>query len=1162
MLLPSRNINGNILTLPMRSPRYSHRLKCWKPVARPTTHHLASNAVVLDSTPRVIGDYEIIRELGRGGMGVVYEAMHGHMRRRVALKVLPKGVAQSGTNVARFLLEARSAGQLHHTNIVPIFEAGEADGFHFYAMQFIQGQNLDLVIDEIKRLRTPQKFRNDPTTGSSRLEHDKTTVAPPAQNVGPNDNAHPGDLSPMDMKGNVGSTPNIFDSADLSGDGPTRGSYFKRVAALGLQVADALAYAHHHKVIHRDIKPSNLILDTDGVVWITDFGLAKQDDDGLTQTGDIVGTLRYMAPERFKGRTDEGCDIYGLGLAIYELSTLTNAFDALPRARLIEQITQQVPEPPRSIAPSIPRDLETIILKAIDPIPERRYPTAMSLAEDLQAFIADRPIRARRVSNMERVWRLCRRNPVTAILTAASLSMLLAIAIGASFFSIKLSRQSKDLKSENARAGKAEQEAQQAAYHASLGLARSLRRGRLPGQHFESLDAIRRATGYLSSLPLDSERRQEESVTLRSEAAAALSLTDLNHIRDFGNLTTRWWSVCVSQDRTLYAQPTDEGEIIIAQTSDDAEQYRIPSIGDSVWVTCFSPDSDRLAAIYHSNPKKFVIWQITDNMQIFEHSDHRFEKFGFAPDDVAVAMLGNDLLVVEDGKQPGSHFIDVAPENQKVVCHVLTCHPTKKLVAISLDVYELDDQSKVPSGAVPTGQVQIVNLKTEELQILPTIERVGALSWTGDDQLAIGYHNGECELRNLHDPANPLRRFEGHTSRVTKIQTTEDERTWLTYSWDGSLRIWDVESQHQLTRLDGFNVIASSRGSLQDDLAFWRNEKPQMWRLHRGRIRRNLKMDSPWTSASPQSSVIHPRLPSLAITATGEDIELWDVCKDVQLGTLPRIPTGLWLSNDGESLMTCSEAGIEHWPIATQNGQPSMATIGPPELVNGQATGKSTFFDRQTWATIEGGGRLSIFLDGGATKHDVSHRALSSMCFSPDGKWIATFTWHGLGVKIWDVASGQLVQDLIPDSPSARGAFTPDGRHFVVNGRRNRYVWTTDSWKLIHELKRTVPDGWSGRVFAASDNRTAVMNHSRNRLELFDLIEGRTIVILEPSDVSPRTAGCFSAKGDSLVTFDNEGMEIWDIHNLRSELSKLGLDWSPPARAREELRPITISIRK
>src|SRR5262249_48050086 len=194
------------------------------------------------------------------------------------------------------------------------------------------------------------------------------------------------------------------------------------------QVAEALAYAHGQRILHRDIKPSNLLLDTRGNVWVADFGLAKASEgEDLTHTGDVVGTLRYLAPERLRGQSDPRGDVYSLGLTLYELLTLRPAFDAADRERLIQQVTAGEPPRRRQLDSRVPRDLETVVLKAIAREPGHRYATAGALAEDLQRFLDGRPILARRVSAAERFGRWCQRNPVVAGLTAAVFVLLSAV---------------------------------------------------------------------------------------------------------------------------------------------------------------------------------------------------------------------------------------------------------------------------------------------------------------------------------------------------------------------------------------------------------------------------------------------------------------------------------------------------------------------------------------------------------------------------------------------------------------------------------------------------------------------------------------------------------------------------------------------------------------
>ena len=203
------------------------------------------------------------------------------------------------------------------------------------------------------------------------------------------------------------------------------------MARLGAQVADALDYAHRQGVIHRDIKPSNLLLDIRGNVWVTDFGLAKLvEGDELTQSHDLVGTLRFMAPERFRGVTDPLGDVYSLGATLYELLTLKPAFGERDQARLIDQIAHESPVPLRQHDHRIPRDLETLVQKALAKEPKDRFATAGAFGDELQRYLESRPIHSRPVGPMERLWRWCKRSPGLAGASIAAAVLTVTMLIG------------------------------------------------------------------------------------------------------------------------------------------------------------------------------------------------------------------------------------------------------------------------------------------------------------------------------------------------------------------------------------------------------------------------------------------------------------------------------------------------------------------------------------------------------------------------------------------------------------------------------------------------------------------------------------------------------------------------------------------------------------
>jgi serine/threonine-protein kinase len=388
----------------------------------------------LGRIPERLGDFRIIREVGRGGMGIVYEAEQESLGRHVALKVLPSQTLLNPRYLQRFLREARAAARLHHTNIVPVFGVGEEDGLHYYVMQFIAGSGLDEVIDELRRLASAEKSTSEnEATPETFMTRDVCEVARGLLTgrfeVATPEAASAGSFGGEPVVADVRATDPRVDGSPFVRSASGR-EFAHAVARVGLQVAQALGYAHGQGILHRDVKPSNLLLDVHGMVWVADFGLAKAmaDTDGLTGEGDVLGTLRYMAPERFRGLSDARSDLYALGLTLYELLTLRPAFDQTERDRLIHQVTTEVPPRPRAINPEIPRDLETIVLKAIEHDPAKRYPDADELADDLQRFLADRPILARRVGMVERGWKWAQRKPAVAGLLAA-----LALAVAAGF---------------------------------------------------------------------------------------------------------------------------------------------------------------------------------------------------------------------------------------------------------------------------------------------------------------------------------------------------------------------------------------------------------------------------------------------------------------------------------------------------------------------------------------------------------------------------------------------------------------------------------------------------------------------------------------------------------------------------------------------------------
>jgi tetratricopeptide (TPR) repeat protein/tRNA A-37 threonylcarbamoyl transferase component Bud32 len=317
-----------------------------------------------------LGDFRFVREIGRGGMGVVYEAIQISLGRRVALKVLPCSSAVDEKRIARFKNEAQAAAQVDHPHIVPVFAIGQERGVHYFAMQLIGGQSLDQVIHGWRESAAGE-YAAAPSVGSR---------------------------SP---------------SAELQ-------DRLRLITRLGIEAAEALHAAHEFGVVHRDIKPSNLLIDEKQKLWITDFGVARcKTQTNLTETGGVVGTLRYMSPEQARGQAalvDQRTDVYSLGVTLYELATLRQPFEEVADTALATESALATLRLPRYWNPSLPIDFENIVLKAMADVRQERYATARELAEDLARFQEGRPIHARRPSAGARLtkWALRHRRAVAA----------------------------------------------------------------------------------------------------------------------------------------------------------------------------------------------------------------------------------------------------------------------------------------------------------------------------------------------------------------------------------------------------------------------------------------------------------------------------------------------------------------------------------------------------------------------------------------------------------------------------------------------------------------------------------------------------------------------------------------------------------------------------
>jgi serine/threonine protein kinase/WD40 repeat protein len=1071
------------------------------------------------AVPPQLGEYRILQEVGRGGMGIVYEAVQESLGRHVALKVLAYPGLVSPMHLQRFRREARAVARLHHTNIVPVFGVGTAGGLHYYAMQFIQGQGLDVVLSEVGRLRGKAAAGSEASAAArsaakslcdGRFLPSSEATAPSLQDA---------------------ATVASRSRADLAGQPEVQ--YFRSAALLGVQAAEALAYAHRQGVLHRDIKPSNLLLDAQGTLWITDFGLAKvEDNDVLTHTGDLVGTLRYMAPERLRGVSDPRGDVYSLGLTLYEMLTLRPAFTDTDRPRLIERIAREEPPRPRQIDRRIPRDLETIVLKATAKEPAARYASAGTLAEDLRRFLADRPIQARRASLLERSWRWCRRNPRLAL--PSSLAVALAAVVVGALIQVALLGQRVHTADDALR--ERERTAGNVRFEALLAKARL-------SQRLGALSAIDEARELLPR-----RRPQSESaLKLRNACIAALGAADLQAAQDWEAMPGSGGTAYCAR-AGLFAQADAAGEIRIRQAEDDRQVARLPGPNFPACTLIFSADGRYLAAEYCRSPTSHLLWVwncarkevVLDvpfevNGQPDISSDGRWLAVPRADGRVALCDL-------EDPVRPRRDL----PAGERPQYGYVAFHPAGRQLAISR----------------AEGVVQVWDLEAEPAKVcarLPHRREARGLAWSPDGQLlavSIGmviqlwrWRDGACEQ------AGDLT---GHTGEVRELAFSRGGDLLASKGYDNMVRLWEVPSRRPLAQCPIVYHL-STHAQLQFDhddrrLGIARDaNRLFLFEVHRGRECRALAVDRGGYSELGRAFSPDGRLLAAAVL---DGIYLWDWAADTPPAFLRHEECwSVCFTPDGRELLTSGRKGLHRRPLdplpagdgPRAGEQPALWRASPLEYScftpDGRYLAARLAEDRQF------ADRAAVVLD--VQKPDLpeirihGQPQLEYVALSPEGKWLATGTRLAREVHLWRADTGEHVQVLPIETPAAP-FFSPDGRWLVLSTGSAYQFLETATWRLSHQIAVHEAEPNPGDVAFTADGSLTVVRLAPTRVGLFHAATGRPLAEFQPPDQQRVFWHCLSPDGGALAVRTN-GMVIyvWDLRLIRQRLKERGLDWEP-----------------
>jgi len=1074
-----------------------------------------------------LGDYRILRELGRGGMGVVYEAEQLSLGRRVAIKVLP-GRAFGDTSLNRFLREAKAAAGLHHSNIVPVFGVGEDQGLHYYVMQYIIGLGMDQVLVELRRMEGREAVARSSTQGPA-----SATAWQMAQSlvggIKSGDPPHPQPLSPGGARGaTVEAASASAISTSMTSNTETRNVYWQSVAKIGKQVADALAYAHAKGTVHRDIKPSNLILDDKGTVWVTDFGLAKAtaDTENLTHAGDIVGTLRYMAPERFEGKSDVRGDLFSLGITLFEMLTLQPAYEASDRESLLEQIRTADPPRPRKIRPSIPRDLETIVLKAIDRDPERRYQTGAELADDLQRFLEDRPIQARRVASTEHVWRWAKRNPLVATLTGFVAILLVMMTLGATGMNVLLRDERNTARSNEERAVKAEKKSQHerdqaldnlgAAY---LAQARALRLAKQPGFRKQGLEVIRKAAEIRTSLEL------------RNEAAALLLSPDVTLIREWENRADGFTWIGTHPDARAYAVRDMKGNVSIRSMDDRKELDWLSWPGPHATLAHFSASGRYVGVKYHDDHSlRFAVWDLQKKERVWEHEGGHPQAVAFSADDrwLALTTQRNEWVLV-----------DIA---SKTVVKTLPTGPA---------AFAFDPASKVLAVHLATG-VEIRRLPSlaieQQLVRKTSTVAAGPVRWIPGGQRLAACVGSQISVYDMADPKK-TKPMVLHGDEMPFIGMLISHRgDWLLASaGDGSARIWDLFTGR-------CEIIASGQvaGISPDDrrIAFGAGNRMGIWEFHTApECRRTPVANANFEGGlSPDGRWYANNGP--------KGMEIYELASGKLVASQPLFPVrGVQFTPDGRGIIASIETGCLRWPIRLEG--PTGLTLGEPEvLINLPAhhCGGALSRDGKYLAFV--GAKEAVYWRDLEKRQNVhvwrDHPRVASIAISPDARWLATGNWQGTRVLVRDTSTGKLAAE-VPAPMSAYPLFSPCGKWLLTCNPDDFRLWDVPSFQLVRTFPRKSHGNWNGGAAFSKDSQILALDTTPKLIQLFDPATGAEYMSLEtaPRKVAAFLHG-FTRNADVLVGGGAGQFRcFWDLRAVRTQLREMNLDWDdPPEQAR------------
>jgi WD40 repeat protein/predicted Ser/Thr protein kinase len=1102
------------------------------PAAEPATLPPGTPGAVAPGSPlgvvRYFGDYELLEEIARGGMGVVFKARQVSLNRVVAVKMILTGQLASAADVKRFQQEAEAAANLDHPNILPIYEVGEHEGQQYFSMKLVEGGSLADIRPALVR---------DP----------------------------------------------------------------RRAVPLLARVCRAVHFAHQRGILHRDLKPANVLLDRDGTPYVTDFGLAKwvEGDSGLTQSGAIVGTPSYMAPEQAAATKvlTTAADVYSLGAMLYECLTGRPPFKAATPLDTLMHVMDMDKEParPRSLDPRIDRDLETIAMKCLEKEPAKRYDSAAALADELERWLAGEPIAARPSSTRERVMKWAKRHPGVAALTTALIVALVGGAITSTALYVRAESERATAQAERTTADEQRQAAETQLWRATFEQARA---ERLAGDRWKALDLLATAA------------RTQVTPDLRAEVGQAATAFGLRLVS-----RTKHLGMSISGGEGPFLGFSPDGNLFVAPAS-----FRNPADASrfSTGVRVYETVTGRPVAVaecddnYRFHPTRpviaftrrktqIVIWDPLTNREapvgpgdgslVFDREGRRLaavdgkqvivydlagggsRRLAAPPWPLAFDSAGQ-LLVWGDWQL---HRWDVVADRETAVTPVgyrarshsadgryaFLASRTKGEPSVVWDLRENRKWRDLPDADDTSSYAASRPFSPAE----PVVAYAGTTSGTIHlFDLAVGRPRDRLQFPGRGESALLYGRFRPGGG----VLSTED-------NYGGDLRLWEVGTGRLLATLpqhgqaawspDGRYLAATCGIGWAED-----ENDPGAKTKGKGSHVRVYEL-APLPARGRTSRPVH----RLTFTPDGRQLAgggtVWRV--DTAFGR-PRIVPTETLS---DRFTVFFDASGRRWSFAfdaqLKPGLPAPLVRHdfPPLTISFPGRpdyGFRTMPDagRYEDLIVHPNGRRAVLIWEGHCKPDPGNdsretdahvecwdldgprlvgvwdqgsRQYGSLAFSPDGGRLVAV--GNAGVHVWDVATGKRME---PESVrqgglAQRAAFFPDGRLLIGFDRGEVAVAAADDrteiarWNAHQEDVKAVAISADGRLFAIGAEGGAVVVYDGETLrELTRWISGDPAV----------TALAFTPDGAGLAAADAKGqVELWDLGAIRRDLSRVGMGW-------------------